>query len=276
MRKIYISIGMTIHLIFVTLSFSGLTSCAAVLSEVNIFSVEEEIKLGNLFSSEMEKEITLYTRDPVVTEFINELGQRLVLHLNRNKIAYHFKVVDAEAINAFALPGGYVYVNLGLIRAAENESELAGVMGHEIGHVVGRHGAKQLTKQLGFAAVEQLVLGKDPNHLEKLAANVAKSGTLMKYSRDAEKEADEYAVQKTYDAGIDPEGVATFFETLRKLQKRRPRQLERFFSTHPPTDERIKNVRSQIDRRPRKPNLRRDSLRFHEIKKRLPPPKQQK
>ncbi len=276
MRKINILVRMTIHLIFVMLSISGLTSCATVLSEVNIFSVEDEIKLGNLFSSEMEKELTLYTRDPVVTEYINELGQRLVLHSNRNKIAYHFKVVDAEAVNAFALPGGYVYVHLGLIRAAENESELAGVMGHEIGHVVGRHGAKQLTKQLGFAAVQQLVLGKDPNQLEKLAANVARTGTLMKYSRDAEREADAYAVQRMYDDGIDPEGVATFFETLRKLQKRQPGQLERFFSTHPPTDERIQNVRSQIARRPRKPNLRRDSLRFHEIKKRLPPPKLQK
>ena len=276
MRKIYIPVRMTIHLIFVMLSISGLTSCAAVLSEVNIFSDEDEIKLGNLFSTEMEKELTLYGRDPVVTEYINELGQRLALHSSRNNIAYHFKVVDAEAVNAFALPGGYVYINLGLIRAAESESELAGVMGHEIGHIVGRHGAKQLTKQLGFAAVEQLVLGKDSNKLEKLAANIARTGTLMKYSRDAEREADTYAVQGMYDAGIDPEGVATFFETLHKLQKRQPGQLERFFSTHPPTDERIQNVRSQIARRPRKPNLRRDSLRFHEIKKRLPPPKLQK
>lgn len=276
MHKIYIPVRMTIHLIFVMMSIIAFTSCAAVLSEVNIFSVEDEIKLGNLFSTEMEKEIRLYGRDPAVTEYINELGQRLVLHSNRNNIVYHFKVVDAEAVNAFALPGGYVYVNLGLIRAAENESELAGVMGHEIGHIVGRHGAKQLTKQLGFAAMEQLVLGKDPNQLEKQIAGIAKTGTLMKYSRDAEREADAFAVQEMYDAGIDPEGIATFFETLRELQKRQPGQLEQFFSTHPPTDERIQNVRSQIARRPPKPNLRRDSLRFHEIKKRLPPPKQPK
>ena len=276
MRKIYIPVRMTIHLIFVVMSIGGLLSCAAVLSGVNIFSDEDEIELGNRFSTEIEKELTLYGRDPVVTEYIKELGQRLVLHSNRKNIVYHFKVVDAEVVNAFALPGGYIYVNLGLIRAAENESELAGVMGHEIGHVVGRHGAKQLTKQLGFATVEQLVLGKDPNQLEKLIGTIAKTGTLMKYSRDAEREADAYAVQQMYDAGIDPEGMATFFETLRKLQKRQPGQLEQFFSTHPPTDERIQNVRSQIARRPRKPNLRRDSLRFHEVKKRLPPPKRQK
>ena len=175
-------------------------------------------------------------------------------------------------VNAFALPGGYLYVNLGLIRAAENESELAGVMGHEIGHIVGRHGAKQLTKQLGLAAVAQLVLGKDPNQLEKIVGGIVATGTLMKYSRDAEREADAYAVQETYDAGIAPEGMATFFEKLLKLQKEGSSQIEQIFSTHPPTNERIANVRSQIASLPPKPNLAKDSQRFHEIKKRLPPP----
>ena len=273
MRKIYVLVRLAIHLLFLILSIGGLASCAAVLSDVNLFNDKDEIELGNRFSKEIEKELRLYRRDPVVIEYITTLGQRLARHSNRKNIVYHFKVVDAEEVNAFALPGGYIYVNLGLIRAAQNESELAGVIGHEIGHVVGSHGAKQLTKQLGFAALEQLILGKDPNRLEKLVSTIAANGTLMKYSRDAERESDAFAVQQMYDAGIDPEGIATFFETLRKLQKRQPGQLEQFFSTHPPTNERIQNVRSQIDRRPRKPNLRKDSLRFQQVKRRLPPAK---
>lgn len=276
MRKINESVRLGMHLVFLIMSIGGLASCAAVLSDVNVFNDKDEIELGNRFSKEIEKELRLYRRDPVVIEYITKLGQRLVLHSTRKNIVYHFKVVDAEEINAFALPGGYIYVNLGLIRAAENESELAGVIAHEIGHVVGRHGAKQLTKHLGFAALEQLVLGKDPNQLEKLVSTIAATGTLMKYSRDAERESDAYAVQQMYDAGIDPQGLATFFQTLRKLQKRQPGKLEQFFSTHPPTNERIQNVRSQIARRPHKPNLRKDSLRFQEVKKRLPPPKPQK
>ena len=273
MRKIYIAVRLAIHLVFLVMSIGGLASCAAVLSDVNIFNDKDEVELGNRFSKEIEKELRLYRRDPVVVEYITRLGQRLVLRSNRKNIVYHFKVVDAEEVNAFALPGGYIYVNIGLIRAARNESELAGVIGHEIGHVVGSHGAKQLTKQLGFAALEQLILGKDPNRLEKLVSKIAATGTLMKYSRDAERESDAFAVQQMYDAGIDPAGIATFFETLRRLQKRQPGQLEQFFSTHPPTNERIQNVRSQIARRPRKPNLRKDSVRFQQVKKRLPPPK---
>ena len=276
MRKICFRVQITVHLIFVVILACGLSSCAAVLSDVNIFTDEDEVELGNRFSREIEKDLTLYRRDPIVTEYIKQLGERLVRYSKRKNIVYHFKVVDADVVNAFALPGGYIYVNLGLIRAAEYESELAGVIGHEIAHVVGRHGAKQLTKQLGFAALEQLVLGKDPNQLERLAGTIAKSGALMKYSRDAEREADANAVEQLYDAGIDPVGMATFFETLRRLHKRQPGQLEQFFSTHPPTNERIQNVRTQIARQPPKPNLRRDSLRFREIKKRLPRPKRQK
>jgi len=271
MRKFY---GITQPIIYLTLMVlvsSGLIGCGGRLSEINIFSDDEEIQLSKQFAEGIEKDIKIY-QDPVVTAYVVELGQRLALHSRRNTIAYHIKVVDTEVVNAFALPGGYLYVNLGLIRAAENESELAGVMGHEIGHIVGKHGAKQLTKQLGFAAVAQLVLGKAPNQLEKIVGGIVATGTLMKYSRDAEREADGYAVQETYDAGIDPHGMATFFEKLLQLQKTQPSQIEQIFSTHPPTDERIANVRSQITSLPPKPNLVKDSQRFHDIKKRLPPP----
>jgi len=263
-----------IYLILLILASNGLISCSGALSNVNIFTDKEEVKLGKQFSGEIEKDLTIYN-DAVVTAYIDALGQRMARVSKRNNITYHFKVVDTEVVNAFALPGGYLYVNLGLIRASENESELAGVIGHEIGHVVGKHGAKQLTKQLGIVAVMQLVLGKNPNKMAELAAGVVATGTLMKYGRDAETEADGFAVQEMYAAGIDPEGMATFFEKLFKLQQRQPSQLEQIFSTHPPTTGRISNVRAQIASLPPKSNLQKDSPRFHEIKRRLPPPKKE-
>ncbi len=260
--------------LFVTLfviSSSGLFGCAGRISEINIFTDAEEVQLGKQFSSEIEKELKIYS-DPVVTAYIDQLGQHLASYSQRRNITYHFKVVNTEAVNAFAVPGGYLYVNIGLIRAAENESELAGVIGHEIGHVVGKHGAKQMTRQLGLAAVAQLALGEDQSKLKQMVAGLAANGVLMRYSRDAEREADIYAVQEMYDAGIDPEGMATFFEKLRGLQKSKPSKLQQLFASHPPTAERIAAVRSQISRLPRKSNLKKDSRRFHQIKKRLPPP----
>ena len=263
----------TLVTLFVTLfmiSSSGLFGCAGRISDINIFTDAQEVQLGKQFSREIEKEMKMYS-DPVVTAYIDQLGQHLASYSRRRNITYHFKVVDTEAVNAFAVPGGYLYVNIGLIRAAENESELAGVIGHEIGHVVGKHGAKQMTRQLGLAAVARLALGEEQSKLKQMVAGLATNGVLMKYSRDAEREADIYAVQEMYDAGIDPEGMATFFEKLRRLQKSKPSKLQQMFASHPPTAERVTAVRSQIARLPRKSNLKKDSRRFHQIKKRLPP-----
>ena len=143
-------------MLFVVTS-SGLVGCAGRISDINIFTDVQEVQLGKQFSREIEKELKIYS-DPIITAYIDQLGQHLVNHSQRQNITYHFKVVNTEAVNAFAVPGGYLYVNIGLIRTAENESELAGVIGHEIGHVVGKHGVKQMTRQLGLAAVAQLAL----------------------------------------------------------------------------------------------------------------------
>ena len=271
MQKICRITQLTLWFTFVVITGSGLFGCAGRISDINIFTDAQEVQLGKQFSGEIEKEMKMYP-DPIVIAYIDQLGQHLANHSQRRNITYHFKVVNTDVVNAFAVPGGYLYVNIGLIRAAENESELAGVIGHEIGHVVGKHGVKQMTRQLGLAAVAQLALGENQSKLKQMVANLAANGVLMKYSRDAERAADIYAVQEMYDAGIDPEGMATFFEKLLKLQKSKPSKLQQLFSTHPPTTERIAAVRSQIARLPRKSNLKTDSQRFHQIKKRLPPP----
>ena len=271
MQKVYRITQLTLCITLILMTGNGVLGCAGTISDINIFSDAQEVQLGKQFSRQIEQDLKIYS-DPTVTAYIDQLGQHLANHSQRQNITYHFKVVDTEVVNAFAIPGGYLYVNIGLIRAAENESELAGVIGHEIGHVVGKHGVKQMTRQLGLAAVAQLALGENQSKLKQMVAGLAANGVLMKYGRDAEREADIYAVQEMYDAGIDPEGMATFFEKLLKLQKGKPSKLEQIFSTHPPTAERIAAVRARIAQLPRKPNLKKDSQRFHQIKKRLPPP----
>jgi predicted Zn-dependent protease len=188
----------------------------------------------------------------------------------RNQIAYTFHVVDSDEVNAFAVPGGYLYVNRGLIEAADSESELAGVLGHEIGHVVGRHSARQMTQQLGLAVIASMALGEDPGLIAQLTAQILATGAITSYSRDMESEADGYGVQELYDAGIDPNGLATFFDKLVAMRGGEGGgTLEKFFSTHPDPGARASAVRSQAARLPAKPGLRQDSPAFQSTKARV-------
>lgn len=237
-------------------------------SDVNIFTDAEELQFGQAFVAQHEQEIKLYT-DPVVTNYINDLGQSLVRHSKRKNIAYTFKVVDTKGVNAYAVPGGFIYIHLDLIRASKTESELAAVIGHEIGHIVGRHSMKRLTQVYGLEIIKQLILDEDDSKLKKLVADVIAAGLLFRYSRDHERESDFYGVQNVYDAGINPEGAAVFFETLRAMRGTEPSAIERFLSTHPVPSERVLNVRNQISKLPPKSGLRTDSSRFQRIKRRI-------
>ena len=248
------------------------TGCSSplvkALSDVNIFTDAEELQFGKAYVTQHEKAVKLYT-DPVVTNYINTLGQSLVRHSKRNNIRYTFKIVDKKGVNAYAVPGGFIYLHLDLIRMAKTESELAFVLGHEIGHIVGRHSMKRLTKVYGIEIVKRIVLDENSGEAQKLITEIIAAGLLFRYSRDNERESDFYGVQNVYDAGISPEGAIGFFETLRNLQKREPSTLERLISTHPVHNERITNVRSHIKNLPPKSGLRRDSSNFQAVKRRL-------
>ena len=244
------------------------SSLVKALTDVNIFTDAEELQFGKAYVAQHEKAVKLYT-DPVVLNYINALGQSLVRHSKRSNIPYTFKVVDKKGVNAYAVPGGFIYIHLDLIRMAKTEAELAFVLGHEIGHIVGQHSMKRITKIYGFEIVKQIILGEDASEVEKLITEIIAAGLLFRYSRDNERESDFYGVQNVYDAGISPEGAIGFFENLQNLQKREPSALEKLISTHPVHNERITNVRSHIRQLPPKSGLQRDSSDFRAIKRRL-------
>ena len=252
--------------------FVALTLSCAAINKLNILSHKEEVELGREAAREVERSVRIY-RDPLVHAYIDSLGQALVRASGLSQFRYYFKVVDAPEINAFALPGGFIYVNLGLIKAAETESELAGVIGHEIGHVEERHGAKQVTKLIGINAAVEFIHGEgDPSMNRKIAGYFAGLGgniVALKYGRDAERESDKFAVHCMVKAGVDPEGVARFFETLLKLHKSQPSGVKVWFSTHPPTQSRIDFVRSEIAKLPSTVGLKKTSAHFKQIRARV-------
>ncbi len=241
------------------------------------FNEEEEIELGRRAADEMERDLRLLD-DEEVTTYISELGQRLAERSQRSQITYQFKVVDTAEINAFALPGGFIYVHRGLIDAANDESELVGVLGHEIGHVVARHGAKQAQRaayaNLGLSVLGSLLGNGARSQLGGLAAEMVTAGTFMKFGRDAEREADRLGVQNVVDAGYDPRGMITFFEKLSALRDGRANAVERFFASHPEPAERVANIQDLVDVG-HMSDLARSSRAFESVKHRLeslPPP----
>ncbi len=213
-------------------------------------SQEQEIELGREAATLMEQDLRLL-EDQTVGDYINGLGQALVARSGRSDLPYTFTVVDTGEINAFALPGGFIYVHRGLIEAADNESELAGVLGHEIGHVVARHGVDQMQRaqiaNVGLSVLGSLLGRGRTATIGNMAAELVAGGTFMKFSRDAEREADQLGARNVADAGHTPRGMITFFETLDALREHDPNAVERFFASHPSPTERIGNLTGLVD-----------------------------
>ncbi|HHM23418.1 MAG TPA: peptidase M48 [Bacteroidetes bacterium] len=238
-----------VPLIFLLLGlFLGCATTGINRYQPNLFTKAQEQELGGRFAAEVEKQFKLYTRKEVVS-YVNEIGQRLVQVSDWPDLPFHFKVIDDTAqVNAFALPGGYIYVYTGLLKTAENEAELAGVLAHEIGHVTARHATERLTLMYGYSAAVKLLLGENPNEIANLVANLFATGGLLAYSRKNELEADKLGLRYLARAGYDPHGFLSFLEKLQRLYKREPSRLEIWFSTHPATSERIERTRKAIAR----------------------------
>ncbi|WP_051074684.1 MULTISPECIES: M48 family metallopeptidase [unclassified Thioalkalivibrio] len=256
---------------------------AAVLALIGVFvlasacaprvSVQEERQLGEDLAADLNAELPI-VEEPAINDYINSLGRSIAAVADdREEIDYTFYVVNGPDVNAFAVPGGHIYVYRGLIERADDMSELAGVLAHEVGHVVKRHGIDQWRRaqqaEMGLAVVYGVILGRDPGAAEQVAVQVGAAGVFAGYSREAEREADDVAIGYMVDAGIHPIGLVSFFETLLDERDRDPGRVEQFFATHPTTRERVENTQARIDSLPQETldGLARDSDDFQRFRR---------
>ena len=237
---------------------------------INFYSLQKERALGHQLAEEVESQSRMVS-DPVVVEYVNRVGQAIVRHSDA-KVPFTIKVVDDDEINAFALPGGFFYVDSGLILAADSESELAGVMAHEIAHVAARHATRNATKAQIFnlVSIPLVFVGGPIGYAVREVAGLAVPMGFLKFSRDAEREADLLGLQYDYAAGYDPQAFVQFFEKLKAGEKQHQGRIAKAFSTHPMTVERIRRAQQEIAGiLPAKPQYVDDTSEFHDIKQRL-------
>ncbi|HEX3744580.1 MAG TPA: M48 family metallopeptidase [Bryobacteraceae bacterium] len=237
---------------------------------VNFYSLDKEIALGKGLAQEVERQAKVVD-DPIIAEYVNRIGQNLVRNSDA-KVPFTIKVLDTEEVNAFALPGGFFFVNSGLILKAESEAELAGVMAHEIAHVACRHGTRQATKGdiAQIATIPLIFMGGWTGYAIRQAAGLAIPMGFLMYSRGMEAEADYFGLQYMYKAGYDPTAFVDFFEKIETLEKRKPGTVAKVFSTHPMTDDRIKKAQDEIQTvlTPR-PEYVVNTSEFNDVKNRL-------
>lgn len=260
------------YLLFFILFLWQLISCATVQTgldrQESIFiSTEQEVSIGEEVVKQIEKENKILNY-PQLTQYVNEVGQKLAAVCFRKDIAYHFKIVDSEIINAFALPGGFIYIYGGALVSMDNEAQLAAVLAHEMGHVAARHSVKQIQKTQVYSILASILLKDSKESIQELS-NIAANLVFLGYSRTAEFEADELGTYFTYQAGYAPEGMIEFFEKLKQEEKREPSKLTLLLRTHPLTSDRINRVESKIASFPQKPDLIRNEAKFKAMMKSL-------
>lgn len=237
--------------------------------QLAFYSIEREVALGRQLSAEVDRSSAIIT-DPAVNEYVNRVAQNIVLHSDA-KVPFTVKVLDSDDVNAFALPGGFLYVNRGLLEAAENEAEVAGVLSHEVAHVAARHGIEQASKGeiLNYASIPLIFFGGYGGYLIRQGLGLAVPLTFLKFSRGAEKEADRLGAQYMWAAGYDPNALVTFFEKLQTKDKRKPGTISKLFSTHPLTGDRITEVRNLISRFPDRGEYQISTSEFGLVRMRL-------
>src|ERR1035438_4096968 len=237
---------------------------------VNFYSLEKEIALGKQLAQEVERQAKIID-DPIIAEYVNRVGQNLVRNSDA-KVPFTIKVLDSEEVNAFALPGGFFFVNSGLMLKADSESELAGVMAHEIAHVAARHGTRQQTKGqlINYATIPLIFMGGWAGYAIRQGASVAIPLGFLHFSQAMESEADYLGLQYLYKSGYDPTSFVDFFEKIQSLEKKKPGTLAKIFSSHPPTDARIKAAQTEIQKILKaKPEYVVDTSEFNDVRNRL-------
>src|SRR3954471_12054735 len=268
---------MKLRPIFIGLSLAGsLVACG--------ISQQQEVQMGQEYAQQINAQLPI-VQDPELNRYINVLGDSIAHLTSRGNLDWHFFIVDAQEVNAFAVPGGFVYVNRGLIQRADQMEELAGVLGHEIGHVVRRHTVKQMEKAQGAnigVTLACVLTSICSSQAAGAAINIAGGAVFARFSRSDEAEADAEGVKNTVRAGISPVGMVTMFQKLLDERKARPGAVESWFLTHPLEEDRITAVQAQINQvsPSQLAQLGTDTRNFHAFKTRLqslppsPPPRQ--
>jgi beta-barrel assembly-enhancing protease len=234
------------------------------------YSIETDIKMGKAYSQQVEATSKMVS-DPVITEYVNRLGQNLVRNSDA-QVPFTFKVIDSDSINAFSLPGGFVYINTGIILAADEEAELAGVMAHEIAHVCARHATRQMTRAqfAQFATIPLIFVGGGIGYAVYEAAGLGLPMTFLAFQRGFEAEADYLGLQYQYKAGYDPQAFISFFEKIQAQEKQKPGTISKAFATHPQTPDRIEESQKEIATiLPARPEYTVTTSEFDEVKSRL-------
>jgi predicted Zn-dependent protease len=250
------------------LALASVAMMSAVLGAIQLVSVSDEIAIGKQAQAEIKRQTPELT-DSTVTSYVARVGRQLAAHARGATYPYSFSVANYREINAFALPGGPVWVNRGAIAAAANESQLAAVLAHEVAHVAQRHSAKQLSNalvtNLGLNLLGALLGNSGGANAANIAARYVASGAFLKFSRDDERDADRVGAQIMARAGWDPRGMIELMQTIREQEKRDPGSVEVFFSNHPSPKDRITLLQQSIPRSRGK----RDSPQFQSVRERL-------
>jgi predicted Zn-dependent protease len=236
----------------------------------NWYTVEGQVARGRVYAQQIEAQVKL-VNDPVITEYVNRIGQNLVRNSDA-QVPFTIKVIDSDVVNAMALPGGFFYVNSGLILAADEEAEMAGVMAHEIAHVAACHYGREMTRAqiLQMASIPLIFIGGAIGYGAYEASGLAIPLTFLKFSRGFEAEADYLGVEYMYRAGYDPSAFVSFFEKIQAMEKKKPGTLAKAFDTHPQTPDRIEKTQEEIRKiLPSKPQYVVTTSEFDEVKGRL-------
>ncbi len=237
---------------------------------MNFYSLEDEIALGRQLASQVERQAKMVD-DPVIAEYVNRIGQNLARNSDVT-VPVTIKVIDDPQVNAFALPGGFVFVHTGLLLKADSEAEVVGVLAHELAHVAARHGTRQASRGqiANLASMPLIFMGGWGGYAARQAAGLAVPLTFLKYSRSFEREADLLGLQYLYKAGYDPAAMVDFFEKLEAMEKDKPGTMAELFRSHPVTSERLKNTQKDIQELLRgQPQYVATTSEFNQIKGRL-------